>query len=50
MPAVPPAHPDVRRQLKARLLDLSPRAFELFSGDLLVYIGLQNIEVTRYIA
>jgi len=45
---VPPLHPDVRRQLKARLLDLSPRAFELFAGDLLVYIGLQNIAVTRY--
>ncbi|MBC8075727.1 MAG: restriction endonuclease, partial [Chloroflexales bacterium] len=48
MPAALPVNPDIRRQLKARLLDLSPRAFELFAGDLLVYIGLQNIVVTRY--
>src|SRR6478609_1362875 len=48
MPAIPPSHPDVRRHLKARLFDLSPRAFELFAGDLLVYIGLQNIAVTHY--
>jgi hypothetical protein len=44
----PPGHPDVRRQLKDRLLQLSPRAFELFAGDLLSYIGLQNVAVTRY--
>ena len=49
MPSSAPAHPDIRRQLKARLLDLSPRAFELFAGDLLVYIGLQNVAVTRYV-
>jgi len=42
-------HPDIRRQLKQRLLALPPRAFELFAGDLLVYIGLQNVAVTRYI-
>jgi hypothetical protein len=47
MPA-PPLHPDIRRQLKARLMALSPRAFELFSGDLLTYVGLKNIAVTRY--
>lgn len=47
MPA-PPLNPDIRRQLKARLLDLSPRAFELFAGDLLVYVGLQDVAVTRY--
>ena len=40
--------PDIRRALKERLLELSPRAFELFAGDLLVYIGLENIAVTRY--
>jgi hypothetical protein len=45
----PPANPDVRRQLKDRLLNLSPRAFELFAGDLLEYIGLENVAVTRYI-
>lgn len=45
----PPTNPDVHRQLKDRLLNLSPRAFELFAGDLLEYIGLQNIAVTRYI-
>ena len=48
MPTAPPSNPDLRRQLKARLLDLSPRAFELFAGELLIYIGLQNIVVTRY--
>lgn len=42
------AHPDMRRRLKDRLLDLSPRAFELFAGDLLVYVGLQHVAVTRY--
>lgn len=45
----PPIHPDIRRQLKARLFDLSPRAFELFAGDLLTYIGLQHVTVTRYV-
>lgn len=45
----PPLNPDVRRQLKTRLLDLSPRAFELFAGDLLVYVGLQDVAVTRYV-
>jgi len=49
MTVIPPANPDIRRQLKVRLLDLSPRAFELFAGDLLVYVGLQNIAVTRFI-
>lgn len=45
----PPINPDVRRQLKIRLLDLTPRAFELFAGDLLVYVGLQAVAVTRYV-
>jgi len=44
-----PTHPDIRRQIKHRLLALPPRAFELFAGDLLVYIGLQNVAVTRSI-
>ncbi len=48
MPA-PPLHPNVRRQLKDRLMALSPRAFELFAGDLLTYVGLRNVAVTRYI-
>lgn len=43
-----PLQPDIRRRLKTRLLELSPRAFELFAGDLLTYIGLQNVAVTRY--
>lgn len=47
MPA-PPLHPNVRRQLKDRLMALSPRAFELFVGDLLTYVGLRNVAVTRY--
>ena len=45
----PPANPDIKREIKARLLAMTPRAFELFAGDLLVYIGLQNVAVTRYI-
>ena len=49
MSITPPHHPDIRRQLKQRLLALPPRAFELFAGDLLIYIGLQNVAVTRYI-
>ncbi|NTW04219.1 MAG: restriction endonuclease, partial [Oscillochloris sp.] len=44
----PPLQPDLRRQLRARLMALSPRAFELFAGDLLTYIGLQHVAVTRY--
>ena len=47
--SIPPIHADVRRQIKDRLLALSPRAFEMFAGDLLEYIGLQRIAVTRYI-
>ncbi|NJM05641.1 restriction endonuclease [Candidatus Gracilibacteria bacterium] len=34
--------------LKARLLALPPRGFELFAGDLLEFIGLQQVKVTRY--
>jgi hypothetical protein len=45
----PPANPELKRQLKARLLAMTPRAFELFAGDLLVYVGLQNVTVTRYV-
>jgi Restriction endonuclease len=45
----PPANPDLKRELKARLLSMTPRAFELFAGDLLIYVGLQNIVVTRYV-
>jgi hypothetical protein len=41
--------PATRRQLHDRLFALTPRAFELFAGDLLVYIGLQNVAVTRYV-
>ncbi|HEU5099548.1 MAG TPA: restriction endonuclease [Roseiflexaceae bacterium] len=36
------------RKIKARLLALPPRAFELFAGDLLEFIGLRNVSVTRY--
>lgn len=48
MAQTPPAHADLRRRLKERLLALSPRAFEYFAGDLLTYVGLQSVEVTRY--
>ncbi len=47
--STPPIHPDIRRRLRERLLDLSPRAFELFAGNLLEYIGLQNVIVTQYV-
>lgn len=45
----PPTNPDVKRQLHEQLATMSPRAFELFSGDLLVYVGLEKVSVTRYI-
>jgi hypothetical protein len=44
----PPSDPDLRRQIKARLLTLPPRAFELFAGDLLEFMGLRDVSVTRY--
>lgn len=48
MPADPPPT-DLRRRVEQRLLALSPRAFELFAGDLLTFIGLQRVVVTRYV-
>lgn len=45
----PPINPDIKRELKSQLLTLSPRAFELFAGDFLVYAGLEKVSVTRYI-
>ena len=45
----PPINPDIKRELKSQLLTLSPRAFELFAGEFLVYAGLEKISVTRYI-
>lgn len=39
---------NLRHQIKARLLGLPPRAFELLAGDLLEFIGLRDVEVTRY--
>jgi hypothetical protein len=45
----PPSHPDLRRQIKARLLALPPRAFELLAGDLLEFMGLRDVSVTRYV-
>lgn len=44
----PPRDPDLRHRLRARLLALPPRAFELFAGDLLMFIGLSDVAVTRY--
>lgn len=41
--------PDIRRRLKERLLALPPRAFELFAGELLTFIGLQEVRVTSYV-
>ncbi len=45
----PPANPDIKRELKNQLLTMTARAFELFAGDFLVYVGLDKISVTRYI-
>ena len=39
---------DLHRQIKARLLGLPPRGFELFAGELLEFVGLHNVAVTRY--
>jgi hypothetical protein len=44
----PATHPDLRRAIKLRLLAFPPRAFELFAGDLLEFMGLHNVSVTRY--
>jgi len=46
---MPSSNPDIRRQLKDRLLALPPRAFELFAGELLTFIGLQDVRVTNYV-
>jgi hypothetical protein len=37
----------VRGKLRDRLIDLSPRAFEFFAGDLLEFLGLASVAVTR---
>ena len=47
--ATPPTNPDIKRELKQQLLSLSARSFEFFAGELLVYIGLEAVSVTRYI-
>src|SRR5207244_8336710 len=49
MSTTPPANPDIKRELKDHLLTMSPRAFELFAGEFLVYVGLEKVSVTRYI-
>lgn len=43
------ASPDIRRRLKERLLALPPRAFELFAGELLTFVGLHDVAVTSYV-
>jgi hypothetical protein len=45
----PPAHPDLKRELKQHLLSLSARSFEFFAGEFLIYAGLEAVSVTRYI-
>jgi hypothetical protein len=49
MSTTPPVNPDIKRELKDQLLTMSPRAFELFAGEFLVYVGLEKVSVTRYI-
>ncbi|EFO79383.1 superfamily II DNA/RNA helicase [Oscillochloris trichoides DG-6] len=43
----PPHNPDLQHQLREHIFALSPYAFELLAGDLLPYIGLQHVTVTR---
>jgi hypothetical protein len=38
----------LQHKVKQRLHELSPRAFEYFAGDLLTFMGLAAVEVTRY--
>jgi restriction endonuclease Mrr len=45
----PPFNPDIKRELKNQLLNMTPRGFELFAGEFLVYVGLEKVSVTRYI-
>jgi len=37
----------LERKIKDRLMELSPRAFEFFAGDLLEFLGLTSVSVTR---
>ena len=37
----------LQRKVKQRLFELTPRAFEFFAGDLLEYLGLSSVVVTR---
>jgi hypothetical protein len=39
----------IQAQIKHRLVALSPRAFEFFAGDLLQHIGLESVNITRYV-
>jgi hypothetical protein len=43
-----PTNPDIKRELQNHLFTMSPRAFELFAGEFLVYVGMENISVSRY--
>src|SRR5437868_1356099 len=47
--SLPPANPDIKRELKKQLLTMSARSFEFFAGKFLVYVGLEAVSVTRYI-
>src|SRR5436189_6465853 len=49
MSTTPPANPDIKRELQDQLLTMSPRAFELFAGEFLVYVGLEKVSVTRFL-
>ena len=40
----------LQHKVKQRLYDLSPRAFEFFAGDLLTFMGLAAVVVTRQTA
>jgi hypothetical protein len=44
-----PLNPDIKQELKQQLFAMSPRAFELFAGEFLVYVGMENVSVSRYV-
>lgn len=46
---IPPANPDIKNELKTQLLAMAARSFEFFAGDFLVYVGLEEVSVTRYV-
>jgi len=42
------ANPDIKQELKEQLFTMSPLAFEMFAGDFLTYVGMENVSVSKY--